>query len=459
MGDRNTIVTIAVVVFAVLAAVFSGIGFYYYLEGDDLDKSLRIEKPVIELLRVAVSEQGSVPKEIKAVGAETARVDREEIGDAQSKQKDTRSLIDQAKADATKSHAAREDVDTKRTDAAKADAAKISAAYKTLADSLKSLDEVLKKNQDELRKEQENLLDAKSVDIDKMTKLAAEVSAARDKLATMEGKLKRMKERKERLDQLNEDGQVISADQNTNLAMVNLGARQGVRPGMLFDVFELKKDGKKVRKAKLRLQKVESQQSTAVILAARPVPRSCPLCGWSTTDTTMLFCTYCRGGEPPELKDVVRLVEGTSNMAVVAPDFLNPVAKGDWISSPFYLGGKNRKAFAFAIAGQPVGHSRQEIYTFLKENGCTLAEDITIDTDFAIVGTGPNVDEDLKKARGLGVSILREQDLFNFFGRIGTSSEVPADEATNPSPRPSVELSEVLRGQELKRQEAYDYKR
>ncbi|HOX08446.1 MAG TPA: hypothetical protein PK280_18770, partial [Planctomycetota bacterium] len=334
---------------------------------------------------------------------------------------------------ATESHKKREEVDVKRTEAAKQEAAKVGTAYKNLQDTLKTLDEAIRQQQGDLNKAQQELLDAKAADVGKIATLVNDVSSSQDKLVVLEQKLKRMKERRSRLDQLNEDGQVISADAETNLAVVNLGARQGVRPGMLFDVFELKKDGKKVRKAKIRLQKVEDQQSSAVILAARPVPKGCPQCGWSTTALTSLFCPYCRGGEPPALPDVVRLVEGSASMAVIAPDFLNPVSKGDWISSPFYLGGKNRQVFSFAVAGQPINHSRKEIASFLAENGCKLAEDITIDTDFAVVGTGLNVDEELKRARSLGVSILREQDLFSFFGHIGLANDVSRDEGSAAS--------------------------
>ena len=443
MDDRNTIVVVALVFFVALTAVFSGFAFYYSLEGEDVNRSLQAEKDLIKNLRVEVSPQGEAPKEILRLAGdeknkgEIAKLDDDTaekpedggIKQMQDVMKDTGTVISTNVDKAARSHGDREAADAKRNSEAQANAAKIGTAYNKLQNTLKRLDEAITQQQAELTKAQQELLDAKSVDVDRIAKLVGDVGQARDKLVTLEEKLKRMKERRSRLDQLNEDGKVISADPDTNLAVVNLGARQGVRPGMLFDVFELKKDGNKVRKAKIRLQKVESQQSTAVILAARPVPKSCPQCGWSATDATVLYCPYCRGGEPPTFPDVIRLVEGSSSLAVVAPEFLNPVTKGDWISSPFYLGGKNRQSFVFAVAGQPVNHSREEIYMFLKENGCRLAEDITIDTDFAVVGTGPKVDDELKKARSLGVSILREQDLFNFFGKMGTASDVPKDEA------------------------------
>jgi hypothetical protein len=164
----------------------------------------------------------------------------------------------------------------------------------------------------------------------------------------------------------------------------------------------------------------------AVIMAAQSVPKACPSCGWTTTDKVMLYCPYCRGGE--ENKDAQRLQDMSREYEVVEPEFLNPVRKGDFVSSPFYFGGKNRRAFRFAVAGQPSGRSRQEMAAYLRANGCSLVDDITVDTDFVVVGCGPKVDEDLKRARQMGASLIRETDLFDFFGRAGTSPDAPPEE-------------------------------
>jgi hypothetical protein len=426
MGDRNTIVVIALSVFVVLTAVFGGVAFYYNLEGEDLTGQLERERNLAKEHQVRVDGPDGLKKAIAQVETQTKaqRDEAQQVRDTLCK--DTRTVIDTNLADGKKAHEEREKVEAARSAAAVEDTNKVSRAYEDLRKTLSTLEDELKKNRGELDKEQATLLESKSGEVGRQDKLREELARLAAEIGVLEAKLKRMQEVRAQLMELKEDGRIVGADASTNLAVVGLGSRQGVHPGMVFEVFEVKKDGKKVVKAKVRLQKVENQQSMAVILAAQSVPKACPTCGWSTTDKAMLYCPYCRGGE--DNKDAQRLQDLGREFEVVEPDFLNPVGKGDCVSSPFYFGGKNRRAFRFAVAGQPTGHSRQEMTAYLKENGCTLVDEITVDTDFVVVGSGPKVDEDLKRARQMGASLIRESDLFDFFGRAGVSSDAPPAE-------------------------------
>jgi hypothetical protein len=439
MGERNTIVIVALVIFVALAAVCSGVAFVYSLEAESLENTKRLEDELVAKLKVKIdSPTEGINKDIVKVREEITKLD-EEIKLRVSDQADTVKIIETKKGEFKTAHENREKVDVQRSNTAKEDTNRINTAYDGLKKTLQVLDDELKKNQDLLADAQRELLEAKSNKQGEIKTEVAALDAARIKRETLEAKLRRMQERQARLDELKPDGQVISADSETNLAVVNIGARQGVRPGMVFDVFDVKKDGQKVRKAKLRLQKVESQQAVAVLLAPRAIPKACPQCGWMTTEKNSYFCPYCRYGEGAykEQKDAQRLQEGTSAQAVQTPDFLNPVAKGDYISSPFYFGGKNRKPFVFGVAGQPLDHSRQEIGVFLSLNGCSLADQVSVDTDFLIMGIGPTVDKEIRDARGLGVSVMRETDLFDFFGRIGTSSDLLPEETVQSTAIPA----------------------
>lgn len=434
MGERNTIIIVVLVIFVVLASAFWGVGFYYMMENEDLEASIgklagtperpgaigRLKQRILDLQ----TEKEAVEKRIAELNTDAETIKTKDFPVAQG-------VIDTAKADAITDHTEREKANQARGAQAKADANKISLAYETYWQKVKKADEALAAEQAKLVEAQVNLLKAKEQDVSKLKDAQKKNDALKIELDTLRAKMVRMRERRAHLFDLKEDGEIIAAEPETNLAVVSLGARNGVKPGMVFDVFEIKKDGKKIRKAKIRLQRVESQQSTAVILAASRAPKVCKKCGWSTTDPTMLYCVYCKfgdTGDPKEYKDVVRLQDSSRELEVVAPDLLNPVARGDHISSPFYLGGKNRRPFVFAVAGQPVGHSRQEIAKFLGENGCSLAEEITVDTDFVMLGVGPRAEPDIKNARELGASLIRERDLFDFFGRLGNGSDLPPNE-------------------------------
>ena len=78
--------------------------------------------------------------------------------------------------------------------------------------------------------------------------------------------------------------------------------------------------------------------SMATTLYGYQLQVTCPQCGWQSTNLTHLFCPYCLGGDDQKDREVQRLAEGSSRDRIIAPKFLNPVRKGDRISSPFYLG-------------------------------------------------------------------------------------------------------------------------
>jgi NAD-dependent DNA ligase len=440
MGERNTVIGIAILIFVSLTAVFGGLAFGYKLEAEALQKRIDIINAPAPVGKLAVTrltienpaDKNGVKDEISKVNDEisalTTQIDDKTDG-LVAKAKDTEGLVsthfEAAKTARTETAA----VEQKRRAETEKAINELGGAYRDLVDSLKKLEEELKAHEEELRKEQENLLQVMASEHGKTDKIREQIIKVKDAADTLKVKLDRMKERRARLEKLHEDGRVLSSDPGTNMAVVDLGEQHGVRPGMVFDVFEVKRDGKKVRKGKMRLRRVEAQQSFAVLLPAGEAPKVCPQCGWTTKDITHLFCTYCLGGEDEKEQEAQRLTEGSSKERIVAPEFLNPVKKGDYISSPFYLGREKKKAWTFAIAGLTIDRSTQEIATFLKENGCTLLPRITLETDFAIVGTGPTVWQEVERARKMGVSVLREAELFDFFGRAGSSpDDVPVED-------------------------------
>jgi len=427
MGERNIILGIAVFIFVALTATFGGIAFCYKLEGDSLAVRMALEKQrkdkvVFKIMDPDVGIQKKIDK-VKDSDIESAKKVVDDPTDGLLvKIKDTKGAGEQSLQLASAAHAKRKAADAKRKASTDEAVKSLGTAYNDMVGSLKKLEDELKGHENDLKKIQEELLTVMSSERGKTEKARDQVLAIKAKVATLETKLERMRERSRRLEELQKDGTVLSADTKTNLAVVDIGKRHGVRPGMVFDIFEVRRNGKKVRKGKLRLTRVESQQSFAVVLAAQESPKICPQCGWSTTDITHLFCPYCLGGEDEKELEAQRLARGSTKDRVVAPEFLNPVKKGDFVSSPFYLGRLKKKAFVFAVIGRTVDRSTQEISMFLKENGCSLVPKVSLDTDFAIIGVGPEVAAQMEMARKMGVSVIRESELFDFFGKTGVSA-------------------------------------
>jgi hypothetical protein len=427
MGEKNTLLGIGVFLFAALTMTFGSIAFYYKLEAEALQERIRIEedKKKKVLFRIEdpnagiITEKGKVDEEIEKV----KKAIEDPTEGLLTMVKDTKAAAEKAYGEAERAHGTRQDADKKRKDSTEKAVNELGSAFGDMVKALAKLKEELEGHEKDLEKIQAELLSTMAAGRSKTDESREKIMKIRAHVATLESKLERMTERRKRLEELHKDGQVLSSDPKTNLAVVNLGKRHGVRPGMVFDIFEVKRDGKKVRKGKLRLRKVEAQQSFAVVLAACEAPKVCPQCGWSTTDITHLFCPFCLGGEDDKEREAQRLAEGSTKDRIVATEFLNPVKKGDHISSPFYLGRLKKKAFSFAVIGRTVDRSRQEIAMFLKENGCSLVASVTLDTDFAIVGTGTNVGQEIEKARKMGVSVIRESELFDFFGKAGLSPD------------------------------------
>jgi BRCA1-like protein len=437
MGERNQLFGGLAIFFAVASLVGGAFWLNYSIEDDSLKKLMVAEGNELSNLNALIdtnlkeglpAQQKAVEESIKTVTAKIEGNEAEGVQGVKGKIKDTADASAGHLRDASTAGSSRGKKLKERETTINEAVTSLGSAYRELVELKARLITERKKHETDLKTEQDKLYKAMISERGRADEVRKEIATIREEVVMLQAKISRMRERRKKLEQLNKDGTIINSDGANNSVVVNLGKRHGVRPGMLFDVFEIKRNGKKVVKAKIRLRRVENQQSFAVILAKRAPPKKCPSCGWSTTNATFRFCPYCLGGDDEHSRDAMRLSPGNTKERIVAPDFFNPVRKGDFISSPFYLGRLKNQAFVFAIVGQTVDHSAEEIRMFLKEHGCTLQSSLTLDTDFAVVGIGPKVDQGLEKAQHLGISVIREGELFDFFGKLGTSADTPLTE-------------------------------
>ena len=66
---------------------------------------------------------------------------------------------------------------------------------------------------------------------------------------------------------------------------------------MLFDVFEVKRGGERVRKAKIQVTRLAAEYATAIVLAAQDPKPFCSNCGWQASAPYMSYCPFCTDGE------------------------------------------------------------------------------------------------------------------------------------------------------------------
>ena len=243
------------------------------------------------------------------------------------------------------------------------------------------------------------------------------------------------------------DGKVLSvggtvADKPTNFCVINIGWADGVRRNMKFVVFHQTPSGRRVTKGMIQIQEARAKTSNCVILPQKKRMPVCPQTGWEASSEDMLYSVYATGSEGGD--EAVRLKRTTSEILVPGVNPLNPIMPGDRISNPHFSVSKKPDHVSeadwqlkrirmllsgditfnstlgdrqtFVLAGVPLHKSRREIRLFIAENGGILQDELTLNTNFFIVGTGPEVNKMVDDARELGVRVIRETELYELFG-------------------------------------------
>ena len=175
------------------------------------------------------------------------------------------------------------------------------------------------------------------------------------------------------------DGAVVDVS-NANTCYVDIGARQMLRRGTRFKVFNYTKNGAQHDKGMIEITKVEDSMAAATVV---------------------------------DLKDR-----------------FDPISKGDKIAAPNYDPKMPRE---FVLMGRfPSGYSRAMVADRLRALGATVKEKIGPATDFLIVGdkeeaakpdeakegdaaaAGPSEDEQLKLAQLYRVQIVQVRDILDY---------------------------------------------
>ena len=190
---------------------------------------------------------------------------------------------------------------------------------------------------------------------------------------TFDGTVQNMKT-KERLEREREtpDGNVLSVDPTLGTVFIDVGGKHFLRRGTRFKVYETGKGGVKLEKGWIRVINVADTRAEC-----RVDERSSP-----------------RG-----------------------------VEVGDWIYNPFYNPAQSADdKVHFAFLGQLQGrYSREILQSMLRNRGAVIDEQVTVHTDFVVVGEAENPDEgditegaDYQKARRWGIEMVRPRDLEPF---------------------------------------------
>lgn len=168
-------------------------------------------------------------------------------------------------------------------------------------------------------------------------------------------------------DPMEPDGKVLAA--GAGMAVIDIGGRDLLLPGVRFDVYYYGKGGERIPKGTLEVRTVESQTAECAVLS--------------------------------EL------------------DELDPIAKNDIVANPQFSRNRSR---VFVLIGEFPAYGKSFLKRRLEDLGAKVVDEVTADVDFVVLGTKA-ADEDAleptelpeyKTAQELRVQPLRLRDIEHF---------------------------------------------
>jgi hypothetical protein len=199
-------------------------------------------------------------------------------------------------------------------------------------------------------------------------KLNIEIAALRSEISEKRRRiLELIKKKPKTMMWVDPDGEILLADNKLGHCWIDIGRREGLRVGSVFEVFRYIKGGRRKAKGRIEIKKIQDNLSQAAIIESL---------------------------DPED----------------------DPIVKGDHIISPFF---DKHEVKIFVFAGEltnPI-YSKVEVIKMIKEMGGDVARELNVETDFLVAGKGAEETEEYAKAIDLGITVLREVELFNYLGK------------------------------------------
>ncbi|MGE4632944.1 MAG: BRCT domain-containing protein [Planctomycetota bacterium] len=215
-----------------------------------------------------------------------------------------------------------------------------------------------------LREEVERLVQDNSATV---YKLQRDLSISENLLTRSNDRIEELKReivREQTFAMVKPDGEVLNVSEELGKAWINLGTKNRLRRGLVFDVFAYQKGGKRISKGRVEVLSVQEQYSEVAIL---------------------------------------------ENL-----DRFNPISTGDMIASPFY-DGEDVPMFVFAGDSATNGrYSLEDMSRKIELFGGVVSDQVQLNTDFVVAVKGYEDTPEYDLARDLGVTILREAELLEF---------------------------------------------
>jgi len=208
-------------------------------------------------------------------------------------------------------------------------------------------------------------------------------------------------------------GKVLTSDPEHNLAVISCGTRHGVKPGMRFEVFQVRRGNTRVRKGFVEVKTSHPEVSScAIVVKEVRLPR-CPVCSYTAEDPKEMYCPRCTR---PGTSQGAQRLSSSPKIVLRGKSLADPIVKGDLIFNPLFSPGSKRR---YAVSGQPLirrhkDYSVDAIKKSIEFHGNLVQERLDAKTDVLVALRGG---EDVKRARELGIVIVYGWQLFRYLDR------------------------------------------
>jgi hypothetical protein len=204
------------------------------------------------------------------------------------------------------------------------------------------------------------------------------------------------------------DGAVINSIPNELTAWIDIGRKDALLKGTIFEVFAMHKGGRKVAKGKAVVIQVHEDYAVVSLLREALV---------SLLDGTLVEGKTVRKGP------VVEVTERNGNKVMVPVDRVKRldwleegarIEKGDYVANEVF---DRKKAKTFVFGGKMAGrYTNEQMAKLIVEFGGLVDDEVGSETTYLAVGADFEKDPNFEKAKNLGVKIIREADLYEMLG-------------------------------------------
>ena len=227
-----------------------------------------------------------------------------------------------------------------------------------LKNKISNLEAQLRDTIDDLNKKIEKVEESKNA-MEKVNK--DELNQKNSRIAQLEDRVNQLIRRQARqLENIAPDGEVLHADNEKKLIVINLGSKEHIKPGYHFEIFQIRGGGKYVSKGLIEVKEVQEKISLCYL-----------------------------------------------NILLNVND---PVIPGDHIGSPIYDKYEKKR---FYVAGDFKKYQAEDVKKLIIESGGIVVDAIDLYTDFVVLGE-KGTEPAKKAAIGFGVIMMNENQLLKY---------------------------------------------